>query len=161
MLRNNNKHLFFDDNDFLSEWYKINFVIDGINFNSLKQYIIYKKAKLFKNDDIANKIIQITKIKSQKRLEKLIKNIDNNIWNEHKINIIYEGNFEKFNQNPLLKKLLLDTGDRLLINSTYDVELGIGLNKNDDKIFNELEWRGKNLLGKLLIKLRESFFLFD
>lgn len=40
--------------------------------------------------------------------------------------------------------------------SPLDTLLGIGLNKEDILAWNEMTWRGKNLLGDILTKLRDK-----
>lgn len=40
--------------------------------------------------------------------------------------------------------------------SPYDVIWGIGLHWNDDDCLDENNWKGKNLLGKALMKVREK-----
>ncbi len=55
----------------------------------------------------------------------------------------------KFDQNPTLKKLLLDTGDaKLIFNNKHDSFLGIGAHESGPHA-------GKNHLGRLLMEYRE------
>lgn len=65
-------------------------------------------------------------------------------WEEIKIEVMKRGLYAKFTQNPDLKKSLLGTGDREIIeDSPYDSFWGCGP-KGD----------GQNQLGKLLMRLR-------
>ena len=43
-----------EENGYLSNWYLSQFSINGIQFSSMEQYMMYKKAVCFKDDDIAN-----------------------------------------------------------------------------------------------------------
>lgn len=62
----------------------------------------------------------------------------------------------KFQQNPDLRKQLFDTQDALLVEtSPFDNYWGVGITLDDPLIQNPKRWRGKNVLGRLLTKLRE------
>ena len=57
----------------------------------------------------------------------------------------------KFDQNDNLKKLLLATGTKTLVEaSPYDRIYGVGLAQTDDNILDETKWKGQNLLGQTL-----------
>ena len=62
----------------------------------------------------------------------------------------------KFSQNADLKQLLLNTGDAILAEcAVKDLIWGIGLSMKDPNRFDMNKWRGENLLGKVLMKVRE------
>ena len=66
----------------------------------------------------------------------------------------------KFDQNPDLKKMLMDTGDDLIVfaNGYLEMYWGNGVyigNASDLKDISK--WEGKNRLGHLLEDLREKF----
>ena len=64
------------------------------------------------------------------------------------------GLFAKFNQNSLLKHSLLSTDNKTLIEANkYDRYWSRGLSLFDDKIWSQKEWKGKNILGQLLMKV--------
>lgn len=65
-------------------------------------------------------------------------------WEEVKIQIMYEVVYAKFSQNPELKKLLLETGDRYL-------EEG---NTWKDTFWGTVKGEGKNCLGQILMLVR-------
>ena len=68
-------------------------------------------------------------------------------WEERKDEIMYQGLQAKFTQHPSLKSLLVNTGDKILVeNSPRDSYWGWGKNQ-----------KGENKLGLLLMKLREEF----
>lgn len=85
--------------------------------------------------------------------DKIIKIIDNKL----KEDIVYEGNLLKFSQNPILKKFLMETKDLIIVEaSPYDKIWGIGMSEDDSDIHDELKWKGQNLLGKAIMKVREQ-----
>ena len=88
------------------------------------------------------------------QFQKTIKNFEDNVWDQHKESIVLEANMAKFQQNAGLRKLLLSTGDALLAQHTYsDYVWGTGMGKFD--LIPE-QWPGKNLLGKILVKVRSN-----
>ncbi len=57
-----------------------------------------------------------------------------------------------------MKQQLLDTGDSILAEcAVKDLVWGIGLSMKDPNRFDTTKWRGRNLLGNLLMKVRETF----
>lgn len=86
-----------------------------------------------------------------------VKNFEAQIWEQHNLNIIYEGNRHKFSQNLELNKALLATrGTTLAEASPRDKVYGIGLSANNPRAQNRETWKGKNLLGEALTKLRDE-----
>ncbi len=60
-------------------------------------------------------------------------------------------------QNPSLKNLLLSTGDKILAEACpYDKIWGIGLDANHPDSTDQSKWKGDNLLGKILMQIREE-----
>ncbi|MNY85795.1 Swarming motility protein YbiA [compost metagenome] len=65
-------------------------------------------------------------------------------WDQRRIEVMRECLFAKFTQNAQLKELLLSTGDEELVeDSPSDSFWGRGPG-----------WKGRNMLGKLLVELR-------
>ena len=67
-------------------------------------------------------------------------------WEKVKDDIMREALRAKFTQNEELKKILLETGDALLVEHT----------RNDSYWGDGGDGSGKNMLGKLLMELREE-----
>lgn len=63
----------------------------------------------------------------------------------------------KFAQNEDIQNVLLSTGNELLVEcSPNDKKWGIGIDINDSDRFNVSNWKGKNLLGRILMEVREE-----
>jgi len=157
-----NKYIYFWG-DFPSNWYKCHFSIekDGkqLNFYNSEQYFMWIKAKTFGDEEIANKILkQGIDPRNAKKLGRLVKNYDDNIWNEKRYQVMVEANMLKFSQNEKLKRLLLNRefdGKHFVEASPLDHIWGIGCAENkalDDKS----NWNGLNLLGQVLDEVREK-----
>lgn len=140
-----------------SQWYECNYEIDGIHFNTAEQCMMYGKAMLFGDVEIAQKVLTVKHPRDQKALGRQVKNFIPEVWEREAKNIVYKANYAKFTQNENLKKFLLDTkGTTLVEASPTDVIWGIGMDENDPKRFDRSEWRGTNWLGEVLTQLRED-----
>jgi ribA/ribD-fused uncharacterized protein len=150
------KFTFFWNGPF-SQWESCTFKVDGITYNCAEQYMMAKKAKLFKDEDTYEKIMEATHPREQKKLGRQVKGFHADRWNNVAREIVYEGNHAKFTQNPkLLKKLLETKGTTLVEASPYDCIWGIGMREGDKGVNDRSNWRGKNWLGEVLTGLRED-----
>ena len=140
-----------------SQWYPAVFVIDGVRFNSAEQYMMYRKAMLFGDEEMAQRILSAPSPQTQKALGKNVRHFVESVWEENSREIVYTGNYAKFMQNADLKKALLATAGTTLVEaSPYDRIWGVGLAADDPRIRDRKKWRGKNRLGEILTKLRED-----
>jgi ribA/ribD-fused uncharacterized protein len=86
-----------------------------------------------------------------------VRNFDVSIWNSKAKNIVYKGNYAKFNQNEHLKKILLSTGNKILVEaSPYDAIWGVGMSEDNPDIYDSKKWKGTNWLGEVLMQVRED-----
>ena len=78
-------------------------------------------------------------------------------WKAKRESIVYVGCREKFTQYPGLRTLLLATAPTELVEaSPYDVIWGVGLSERHPDITDKSKWRGQNLPGKALMKVRDA-----
>lgn len=142
---------------FLSNWYLSDFVIDGMKFSSMEQYMMYSKAILFNDREVASQIMNTTDVEMIKALGRKVSGYNDSVWNGMRQVIIYKGLLEKFKQNDSLKKLLIDTGDAVLAECAVQDQIwGIGISMKDENRFNPDKWRGQNLLGYTLMLVRDE-----
>lgn len=147
---------------FLSNWYLSEFCMDGIRYFSMEQYMMYQKAILFENKDIAEKILSTDEASVIKALGRKVKNYEDSVWNGRRQIIVYRGLIGKFGQNPELKEKLLETGDAILAEcAVKDRIWGIGLSMKDTRRFDLKEWKGQNLLGYTLMEVRSEIRKFS
>ena len=145
------------DNGYFSQWYPAPFQVEGIRYFHNEQYMMAKKALLFGDTRTYNKIMKESEPAACKALGKSAANFNQQLWDSCKEEIIYNANYAKFSQNPELKAALLATGDAIIAEaSPYDKIWGIGLKANDPDSQNPAKWKGQNLLGKALMRVREE-----
>lgn len=149
-------HFFYGKEDPFSQFYKCNFKdsITKQTYNCCEQAMMHKKALLFGDEEIAKKIMLCDKQTSMKAYGRKVKNFDQKIWDENKEKIVFDNNMNKFSQNEDLKKILIDTGDKVLAEAArFDNIWGIGTVKHETDM---TKWKGKNLLGKILMRVRNE-----
>lgn len=150
-------YFFYGYNNPLSQWYNSTFIIDNLNFNSTEQWMMYSKAKLFNDHEKMNEIIKEPNQSRQRKLGRQVNGFKENIWIEKREEIVRIGNLEKFIQNKELFFFLKNTNKMILAEaSPVDLIWGIGFSINDLERFDSSKWRGLNLLGNILMEVREK-----
>lgn len=145
-----------EDNGFLSNWYLSDFLADGITFSSMEQYMMYKKALCFADDETASRILATKEVSEIKALGRMVAGYDDHIWSGIRQIVVYQGLTEKFRQNGELKERLFRTGESVLAEcAVKDTIWGIGLSMKDPNRFDMAKWKGQNLLGYALMMVRE------
>lgn len=141
----------------LSNWYPSKFTKDGIDFSNTEQYMMYRKALLMGDASSAQKIVSQPNPKKVKSLGRKVKPWDEKLWIEHREQIVYDGCLAKFSQNPDMLQVLLSTvGKKCVEASPYDRVWGIGMRATSPGVNDSKNWKGLNLLGKTLDKVRAS-----
>lgn len=146
-----------EENGYLSNWFLSEFTVGGITFSSMEQYMMYEKAVLFKDQITAEKILQTDDVAEIKALGRTVQNFDDKIWTKEREGIVYNGVLEKFRQNPELAEELEKTGKEIIAEcAVKDRIWGIGLSMKDENRLSIDKWRGQNLLGRILMRVRED-----
>ena len=148
---------YFGQDSPFSHWFKCKFTIDQQEFCCVEQYLMYKKALLFKDAEAAKKILRSSDPKRHRYIGKQVAGFDKLIWQRECKKYAFEANLAKFTQNISLMKMLKDTeGKSLAEASPYDRNWGIGLSVQNPKIYDRKKWRGKNWAGEVLEEVRSS-----
>ena len=123
-------------------------------FSCTEAAYMFKKAMYFDDIETANLILQETNPYEIKRLGRQVKNFDDKEWTTVRMTKMLIVNTYKYQQNPDLGKILLETGYRTLVeSSSRDLAWGSGVKIDDPDLFTK-EWTGNNLLGHVLGKVR-------
>ncbi len=139
----------------LSQWYPSVLRIDEIVYPSAEHYMMAEKARIFNDERVREKILESTDPASVKQSGRKIKGFNEEVWREHRFEIVYNANEAKFSQNANLKEFLMSTVDKVLVEaSPHDKIWGTGMDSNHKDILNPHKWRGLNLLGFALMQVR-------
>jgi ribA/ribD-fused uncharacterized protein len=139
----------------LSQWWPSPFVVGDVRFATAEHYMMWRKAKLFDDDEVAARVLAAGHPKQAKDLGRRVRRFDEAAWVAERRGIVVDGNVAKFAQHPGLGRYLAGTGDRVLVEaSPLDRVWGIGLAADDPRTSNARGWRGLNLLGFALADVR-------
>ena len=167
-MRVTDKHVFFWG-DFPSNWYPCHFIVerDGkeLEFFNSEQYFMYEKAMTFDDTTIAMKILlEGSNPKKAKTLGRMVKNYDDDVWNEKRYQVMVDANMYKYSQSEELKEMLLNeefNGKKFVEASPIDRIWGVGLGEHNPLVDDEKNWKGQNLLGKVLNEVRDKLLKED
>lgn len=157
-MKKTDKFIFFwGDRDVYSNFHYSPFYHQGKKFIWSEQAVMYRKAMLFGAKDVAE---QILKASSPKKCRDLGRSTDipfkQAVWVRERERVYKSVLRDKF-ALPALRKQIVKSGDRVLAEaSPFDKIWGIGLRDNHPDAENPEKWRGKNLLGKVLMEIREE-----
>ncbi|WP_372370442.1 NADAR family protein [Candidatus Uabimicrobium sp. HlEnr_7] len=145
------------DQSCFSNWFPSAFSVDKIIYKTAEHYMMAQKAILFKDDEHYKKIVSCNTPGEAKKLGRLVRSFDEEIWKKHRFSIVVEGCQAKFSQNEDFKRCLLQTGAKILVEaSPYDRIWGIGMSAKEDKVYDPNNWKGLNLLGFALMQVRSN-----
>lgn len=63
-----------EENGYLSNWYLSHFTVNGIDFSSMEQFMMYQKACRFHDEEIANDILHTDNVAEIKKLGRKVHN---------------------------------------------------------------------------------------
>lgn len=140
-----------------SNWSPLPADYKGIRFSSSEHLFMYLKAKFFNDEQIAEKIIQARTYRTAKKLGRDVSGFDEDSWKQVREDMMYQALKAKFDTNKEFREALLSKeflGKTFVEASPYDKIWGIGISVED--AFEGKKWKGNNLLGKVLTKLRDE-----
>ncbi|WP_327933189.1 NADAR family protein [Brevibacillus centrosporus] len=104
----------------------------GITFNCAEQAMMYGKAVLFHDREIAEKVLITVEPREQKQLGRLVKNFDDKIWKEKSKRIVYAAYKAKFTQNQELLKALIRAAGTTLVELAWPKKIRALENKRQE-----------------------------
>lgn len=140
-----------------SQWFEAEFKVDGLRYRTAEHFMMAGKARLFDDAETCDRILAARTPGEAKKLGREIHGFDEAAWVEARLDIVTQGNIEKFTQNAALGAFLLGTGHQVLVEaSPVDPIWGIGLAATDPAAQDPRAWRGLNLLGFALMAARDA-----
>lgn len=147
--------LFYTKASPFSNFFPCKFMIDGVEYTSSEQAFMAKKAQEF-DDPEHLAMIRVAKTPFQaKQLGRKVRGFSEERWCAVREKHMYDVCKAKFSQNPALRAALLGTGlSSIAEASPKDRTWGIGLAATDPDAMDPKKWRGANLLGRVLERVR-------
>jgi ribA/ribD-fused uncharacterized protein len=140
----------------MSQWCPSFFIIDGVEYNCTEQYMMAKKALMFNDFDAYREIMLEEEPATQKAIGKTVIGFNKEKWEKYCIDIVTDGNYAKFTQNPKMKEELLASGDREIVEASPEDKIwGIGLHETNPYVLDKSKWQGTNWLGIAIMRVRE------
>lgn len=156
MSYNADDYIYFWKTGPFTNFFEKPFNYKGYVVYSSEQAFMLEKALTFDKSAVSA-ILSARRPDHVKRLGRKVKNYDDKVWDEIRYDKMVEVLRYKFAE-PAMKKILLGTGDKILAEaSPYDKIWGIGLDKSQAWRTPPQHWKGKNLLGKALMQVRDEF----
>lgn len=152
----------------LGQWAPEPMLAKGVVYPTCEHYMMSQKAILFEGpaSEHAVMILESPSPSHVKKIGSRVKGFTESVWNDHKIDIVYRGNWIKFTQlkeddsRTTRSNYLLSTGNKILIEaSPYDKIWGTGLYASNKESLDPTSWRGSNLLGFTLMEVRDNLRL--
>lgn len=148
---------FFGKDAPFSNFHPARFTVDGVIYTCSEQFMMHQKAVLFRDGFHAGEIMKAKVPLQMKKFGRKVQNFNPDIWGARSEKIMKRGLKAKFTENEHLKRELINTFPRILVEaSPRDRLWGIGLGAKNEKAHCRLTWRGKNKLGYLLTNIRNE-----
>ncbi|MFI5833478.1 NADAR family protein [Micromonospora sp. NPDC051300] len=139
----------------LSQWWPAPFTVDGREFATAEHWMMWHKATLFDDHAIAERVLGASHPHRAKALGRQVRGFDEAVWAARRWDVVVAGSVAKFGQHEPLRRFLLGTGDRVLVEASPTDRLwGIGLTADDPRAADPATWLGENLLGFALTEAR-------
>ena len=145
----------------MSNWHRRGFTdpLTNIAFGNSEAAFMWYKARFFGDAEAMDALKDTTlHPRESKDIGGRVRGYDEKAWECVRFGYMVYVNYLKFSQNQDLKEQLLATGDKILVEaSPYDKIWGIGLAEGEpDEVLSDTKnWKGRNLLGEALMKVRD------
>jgi ribA/ribD-fused uncharacterized protein len=133
-------------------------ILKAVKIHSVEQLYMYRKSFYFQDHSSCEKIIKAPDAVTTKHLSKFIKGFVSSDWKKASTDVMMECLVRKFTDSDKatdLSETLLKS-PAIIVEASTDDRWGIGFSKEQGPYIQKDNWRdGENLLGKLLMALKE------
>ena len=147
---------FFGELNPLSNFHPCKFNLGGESFNSSEQYIQWIKAKYCGDRIAMERILNCEDASDCKEASRDIVNKDRKGWLDSAEALCFDGIQAKFVQNDHLMKKLLETGEKTLVEASYDEIWGTGQHLGSKDCLTRNKWKSIGILGRILMRIRSE-----
>ena len=131
-------------------------IIDGQKFSCNEQYYTHKLATFFGDEMTSKRALETEDPYKLVELHKKVQNYDLNRWLPEAEKVLFFANLAKYTQNSSARAALLNTHEDQIGEASYSRTWGIGIPIQDKYAMDCNSWKGKNIMGKLLMKIRDT-----
>lgn len=129
----------------------------GLSFRTTEHAFMWEKARHFGDTQACMEILEARTPADAKAIGRRVKGFKVDEWAKVSEGYMLTVNVAKYTQIPAFAKFLKSTGTKTLVEANGKDQIwGVGLYASDDKILNPNQWRGQNLLGKVLMQVRDQ-----
>lgn len=148
---------FFSKYTMLSNHYVADFKVQGLRFQSVEQFLAFRRAKLSDQQFYIQKALRAKEPVVAKSILHALKDDHVPEWDRQVQAVAEEGIRAKFKQNPKLRAFLVSTQQRQLGEASKNPRWGVGMTLDDPDILDTSKWSSTgNLLGSTLMKIRDE-----
>ncbi len=133
------------------------FTVDNLTLPTAEHHYVYKKCEKANKPELLQSVIKAPNARSAKNIGNQIPDDElvNCGWHDAKLCIMNDILTEKVIQVERFRSDLLETGNTPIVECTSDTFWASGLNEQLTKTTLPTKYRGKNMLGALLEKMRD------
>jgi ribA/ribD-fused uncharacterized protein len=161
-IRSDRPVLFIQDSDtneygFMALDWPVQIRLASVTYHSAKQALAAELAKTFHDDEGFRTVLDAESPTDVSYSMEDAKEATPDLWANATKKHLYVIQEAKFRQYPELTSRLLATGDAVLAAyQPQDELIGIGISTDDPRAKSPLYWKGQNLLGTILMEIREK-----
>lgn len=149
--------VFYSHHSPFSNHYWAPFRANDTYYATVEQFLARERALFANNPGMAMKVLDTDDPVDHSRMMYQMKEDGLDVqWKQAVPEILEFGLTEKFRQNDAAREFLLESGHRKIGEATLDAFWGIGMSLSDSRVFNFRRWSEINIMGKTLVKVRDT-----
>ena len=152
----NDTVVFYSKHAVFSNFHSMPVTVEGQKYLCNEQYFQRAKAQMFNDNASADKIMLETDPVKMSNLGKTVKGFNEYVWAKQAPLVLHRVNNCKYEQNKSAKDALIKTGSRVIGEASPNKTYGTGVHINAKNALDQSSWGGDNMMGKILMRIRES-----
>ena len=154
---NENVFIFLGSKSPLSNWDKdYLFTIDETDYLCVEQYVMENKCLMFGDIKAAQEVMFESEPRKMRNIGNHIRQYDHSEWVDMCEQIIEPAVLEKFRQNEAARNHILQTGSKIIGETSKNKKWGIGVHISDAHALKHESWDRENIVGNILMRARRK-----